>query len=92
MMHGIFFLFTIIGGAFLAFLLIIAAVIMIIRMLREGFTPGTGRMEAREARMIQEIYQGLGRMEERVETLETILMEKPQNESSHRFYRTGTRW
>lgn len=33
-----------------------------------------------EARMIQEMYQGLARMEERIEALETILLEKDNKE------------
>lgn len=33
-----------------------------------------------EARMIQEMYQGLVRMEERIEALETILLEKDSKE------------
>ena len=35
---------------------------------------------AREAQMIQEMYQAMGRMEERIETLETILLEKDGKE------------
>lgn len=33
-----------------------------------------------ETRMIQEMYQGLVRMEERIEALETILLEKDNGE------------
>jgi phage shock protein B len=33
-----------------------------------------------EAQMIQEMYQGLSRMEERIEALETILLEKDGQE------------
>jgi phage shock protein B len=32
--------------------------------------------QAEEAKMIQEIYSGLSRMEERVESLETILLDQ----------------
>ena len=32
--------------------------------------------------MIQEIYQGLSRMEERVETLETILLDREKEDRS----------
>jgi len=35
---------------------------------------------AREAQMIQEIYNGMSRMEERIEALETILLEKDGKE------------
>lgn len=54
-------------------LLLVGAVIFgIIRLFtRSGREDGAG-----EAQMIQELYQGLARMEERIETLETILLEK----------------
>ena len=54
-------------------LLLVGAVIFgIIRLFtRSGREDGAG-----EAQMIQEMYQGLARMEERIETLETILLEK----------------
>ena len=37
---------------------------------------------ARESQMIQEMYQAMSRMETRVETLETILLEKDGKEKS----------
>lgn len=46
------------------------------------FTKTGGDNEAKESRMIQEMYQAMGRMEERVETLETILLEKDGKEKS----------
>lgn len=35
-----------------------------------------------ETRIIQEIYQGLSKMEERIEALETILLEKRKSEQT----------
>ena len=35
-----------------------------------------------ETRIIQEIYQGLTRMEERIEALETLLLEKRKSEQN----------
>ena len=40
---------------------------------------GNGNV-AEEAQMIQEMYQGMSRMEERIEALETILLEKDGKE------------
>jgi TM2 domain-containing membrane protein YozV len=37
-----------------------------------------------DTRLIQEIHQGLSRMEERVETLETILLDREQNRSERK--------
>ena len=60
-------------------LLLVGAVIFgIIRLFAR-----TGREEGEsEAQMIQEMYQGLARMEERIETLETILLEKDKERQS----------
>ena len=46
--------------------------------------PSRGRESdaAGEARMIQEIHRGLARMEERIEALETILLEQYRKEDS----------
>ncbi|HCU68220.1 MAG TPA: hypothetical protein DGF30_03140 [Desulfomicrobium sp.] len=60
-------------------LLLVGAVIFgIIRLFtRTGREGGES-----EAQMIQEMYQGLARMEERIETLETILLEKDKERQS----------
>ena len=50
--------------------------IIALKIIRGGASPKSQKDHASEAKMIQEIYQGLSRMEERVESLETILMEK----------------
>ena len=55
--------------------LICATVILLMRMRHSGLTKAGKEAGSQEARMIQEIYQGLNRMEERIEALETILME-----------------
>ncbi len=36
-----------------------------------------------ESRLIQELYNGLGRMERRVESLETLLLERERKEAGH---------
>jgi phage shock protein B len=58
-------------------LIIIAGTILLaIRIIRGGATSRDPKAQADETRVIQEIYQGLSRMEERVEALETILIER----------------
>ena len=48
-------------------------IIVAIKLLKGG----TSRKDhAEESKIIQEIYQGLSRMEERVEALETILLDR----------------
>jgi len=48
---------------------------MAIKILKGGLTRKGRQDESQEARMIQEIYQGLSRMEERVDALETIIID-----------------
>ena len=44
----------------------------------------TPQQREEETRIIQEIYQGLNKMEERIESLETILFEKQKNDQRKR--------
>ena len=53
-----------------------------IRMRHGGGGRAERGSEAEEARMIQEIYHGLSRLEQRVESLETILMDQKGKEGN----------
>ena len=64
------------GSIVLALAIIGSTVLMAIKILKGGATPKGQKEHTNEARMIQEIYQGLARMEERVDSLETILLER----------------
>lgn len=66
------------GLVFLA--IVCGAIILILRMVKGGLSPENRDEKNEEARMIQEIYQGLSRMEQRVDALETILMERRKKE------------
>ncbi len=48
---------------------------LIIRAFRGGGTKRSGKTEAEETRLIQEIHHGLVKMERRVESLETLLLD-----------------
>ena len=52
-------------------------ILMSIKLLKGGTTR---KDQAEDSKIIQEIYQGLSRMEERVEALETILMDQDKKE------------
>ncbi len=67
------------GCALFALALICGTVLAILKMRNSGRFAKKDGTEADEAQMIQEIYQGLERMEKRVDTLETILMEGRQH-------------
>lgn len=55
--------------------LLCGTVLVIIRMRNSGLSSSSRSSNQQEATMIQEIYQGLDRMEKRIEALETILMD-----------------
>lgn len=55
--------------------LIGATSLIALRILKGGRNAGQ-QLGAEEAKMIQEVYQGLLKMEERVESLETILLDR----------------
>lgn len=63
---------SIVFGSLIALATLICGTVLVIIKTRSK-TP-RGATDSEEARVIQEIYQGLERMEERIESLETILM------------------
>lgn len=68
MVLGAFGILLILGAVF------IGVVVWAIKALR-GSSAGDS-MRHDEARLMQELYQGLSKLEERVETLETILLDR----------------
>lgn len=70
------------GGIVLALVIVGSTILMAIRILKGGFGPKGRDIEAEEARMIQQIYQGLSSMEKRVDSLETILLEQERKDST----------
>lgn len=75
-MHGVFITGIVFSGIILALLILCGTVLLIIRMRQGGISSKARSTLNEEAKMIQEIYTGLSRMEQRVEALETILMEQ----------------
>jgi phage shock protein B len=75
---------SIVGFLFVAPILALAivcgAVLLAIKMIKGGGSQRGQQQEAEEARTIQEIYQGLSRIEERVEALETILLDRAKGD------------
>jgi len=70
-----------IGGIILFIATVGLVIIGIIRVSKSGGLSGKDKQaQAEETRMIQDIYHGLSKMEERVETLETILIERRKKE------------
>ena len=75
-MHGVAFIAVVFGGIVLALAIVGSTILMAIKLIKGGLSRKDQRSEAEEARMIQEIYHGLARMEKRVEALETIILER----------------
>lgn len=65
----------------LIFLFVLGCMVLIAwRVLRGQSFRRSRQAQAEEARLIQEIHQGLSKMDRRVEALETILLERARPE------------
>ena len=80
-MHSVIVLSVIFGGAVLALAIIGSTILMAIKILKGEGSPKHQKTMNDEAKMIQEVYQGLARMEERVEALETIILDRGRKDS-----------
>ena len=67
----------------IALAVICGTILLAIRIIKGDSARGGQKREADEAKMIQEIYQGLSRMEERVEALETILLDRAKGDQKN---------
>ena len=54
----------------------IAAIVLLLRFVFRGTSDGYRRSNPEEARLMQEIHRGLTRMEERIDALETIVLDR----------------
>jgi phage shock protein B len=73
--HGVLIVAIVFGGSVLVLAIIGSTILMAIKILKGGLSRKGQKVQSEEARMIQEIYQGLSRMEARVEALETIILD-----------------
>jgi len=66
-----------VGGSILALIILGIIIIGIIRVARTGTLSNNDKdARAEETRMIQDIYNALPKLEERIDALETILIER----------------
>ena len=79
-MPGVFIVAIVFGGTVLALAIIGSTILMAIKILKGGLSRKGQRFESEEARIIQEMYRGLSRMEERVEALETIILDRERKD------------
>jgi len=69
-------------GGVMALAVVGGTILLAIRLIKGGGGRENRRQAAADARMLQEIYQGLERMEARMEALETILIHTRKKEAS----------
>jgi phage shock protein B len=81
-MSAVLILIIIFGGSILALAIIGSTILMAIKILKGGLSRKGQKLETEEAKVIQEIYQGLSRMEERVEALETIILDHERKDKA----------
>jgi len=71
---------AIVFGSIVTLAGLICITILVLVKMRHSDLGSSARKNSRdEAKMIQEIFRGLERMEERIESLETILMDRHDN-------------
>jgi phage shock protein B len=75
-MQGVFVTAIIFGGIVVSMAIVGATILMGIRIIKGGVSRKDRQRDAEDAATIQEIYQNMTRMEERVEALETILYDR----------------
>jgi phage shock protein B len=75
-MHAIFIVGIIFGSIVLIIGIVAGTILLAMKWRHGGVSQKSRDRQAEETRMIQEIYNGLSKMEKRVESLETILMDR----------------
>jgi phage shock protein B len=79
-MNGVFIVAIVFGSIIIAMTIISGTILMAIRLRHGGVSQKDRKNLSEEARMIQEIYNGIRKMEDRVDALETILMDQKKKE------------
>jgi phage shock protein B len=69
-------LVVIFGGSVLALAIVGGTILMVIKILKGGMSRTGQKAQAEDAKMVQEIHEGLSRMEQRLESLETIILDR----------------
>jgi len=77
-MHAIVITAIVFGSIIIVLTIVAMTGLAVIRLFKRGGKESG--LDDEEAKTIQEIYQGLSRMEARVEALETLLLEKDRKD------------
>jgi phage shock protein B len=73
--HGIWVVTIVFSGIVLALSVVGGTFLMALKILKEGVSGKSKGLKNEEVMMIQELHKGFSKMENRVEVLETILLE-----------------
>ncbi len=68
--------FLVTAGPVLLLIVLICLTLTLWKALRSDTSKNHQRLDAEESRIMQELYRGMSRLEERVESLETILLDR----------------
>jgi phage shock protein B len=79
-MHQVLIVAIVFGSIIIALAIVPVTILYAIKIIKGGLSHNRSGLADEEAKMIQEIYQDLTRMEERVEALETLLLEKEKKD------------
>lgn len=82
-MTSVFIVAVVFGAIIVGLSVICGTILMAIRLRHGGISPKARENQAEEAKIIQEIYHSLSKMEERVDALETILMDRYDKDKQH---------
>ena len=74
-MSAVFIVAIVFAGIVLSLAVIGGTILMGIKLKHGGLSAKEKQAQSDEARIIQELYYGLNRMEQRIEALETLLMD-----------------
>jgi phage shock protein B len=79
-MHQVLITAIVFGSIIIALAIVPVTILYAIKIIKGGLSDNRRGLADQEAKMIQEIYHGLNLMEERVEALETLLLEKEKKD------------
>jgi len=79
-MSAVLIVLIVFAGLVLSLAIVGGTILMSIRLRHGGLSKKDRQQQVDEAEMIQEIYSGLSKMEERIDALETILMDRSGKE------------
>lgn len=79
-MSAVLIVLIVFAGLVLSLAIVGGTILMSIRLRHGGLSKKDRQQQVDEAEMIQEIYSGLSKMEQRIDALETILMDRSGKE------------